>query len=102
MRYIFLRYGDEREVHRRPALGSGRLVAAAPLRPVRTATTLRRREGVWALADGPAAEGGEPLSGCWVVDCGDLDEAVEWAKRLLGEGGGAVEIRPLAPTVSSA
>lgn len=100
MRYVFLRYGPEREVHLRPAAEGCSLVAAVPLRPVQTATTLRREKQSWRLADGPAAESGEPLCGCYVVDCRDLDEAVEWAKALLGAGRGAVEIRPLAPVVS--
>ncbi|HEV8658157.1 MAG TPA: YciI family protein [Thermoanaerobaculia bacterium] len=76
----------------------GSLVSASPLEPTSTATTVRVTGGQTLVSDGPFAETKEQLAGYYILDCADLDEAIEWAARIptacLG-GGGCVEIRPL-------
>lgn len=75
----------------------GRLGPVARLLPTTSATTLRKgREQL--VIDGPFAETKEQLLGFYVVDCADLDQALETAKELAGASGtaGAFEIRPLA------
>ena len=65
------------------------------LQPSATATTVRRREGELLLTDGPFAETREQLGGYYLLECGDLDEAVGWAGQIPGAQWGAVEVRPV-------
>jgi hypothetical protein len=75
----------------------GFLRGAAPLQPPQTATTVRERDGQRLLVDGPFMETKEWLAGYFLVDCPDLDTALELAADCPGcAGPGAVEVRPLA------
>jgi hypothetical protein len=76
---------------------AGLLVAAGRLRPVATATTVRVRAGETELTDGPFAVTKEVLGGYYVLECRDLDEALEQAARipLASYRGGSVEVRPI-------
>jgi hypothetical protein len=65
------------------------------LQPSSTATTVRMRDGELLLTDGPFAETREQLGGYYLLECGDLDEAVGWAGRIPGARWGAVEVRPV-------
>jgi hypothetical protein len=73
----------------------GRLGPVARLLPTTAATTLRK-ENPPVVIDGPFAETKEQLLGFYIVDCKNLDEALD-AARDLGEAnpGGAYEIRPV-------
>jgi hypothetical protein len=71
------------------------LVAGEGLYPTPTATTVRVREGERTVTDGPFAETREQLGGFYVLDCKDLDEAIEWAEKIPGAQSGSVEIRPV-------
>jgi hypothetical protein len=73
----------------------GKLVAAGELSDVAVATTVRRREGEMLITDGPHAETKEYLGGYYIVECADLDEALDIASRLPLVPGGAAEVRPL-------
>jgi hypothetical protein len=76
----------------------GILQGAEPLAPTATAKTVRFEEGKRVLTDGPFAETKEQLAGYYILDCRDIDEAVEWASKIptaCGGGTGCVEIRPL-------
>jgi hypothetical protein len=75
----------------------GRLGPVARLLPTTAATTVRK-SGEPLVLDGPFAETKEQLLGFYVVDCADLDQAVETAKELARASGsaGAFELRPLA------
>jgi len=75
----------------------GVLVAADPLAPPRSATTLRERAGRLVTTDGPFAETREWLGGYFIVDCADLDEALRLAALCPAVATGAVEVRPLIP-----
>ncbi len=74
----------------------GKLGPVARLLPTTTATTLRKDRKPPIVIDGPFAETKEQLLGFYIIDCGDLDEALAIA-RELGEAnpGGAYEIRPV-------
>jgi hypothetical protein len=75
---------------------SGHSSAAEALQPVHTATTVRVRNGRLSVTDGPFAETKEQLLGFYVVDCKNLDEALEVARDLGNANpGGAYEIRPV-------
>src|SRR5262249_59615279 len=70
-------------------------VAAVPLHPVATATSVRVREGKPLVTDGPFAETREQLGGYFVVDARDLDDAIAIAARIPAARFGTVEIRPI-------
>ena len=74
---------------------TGHYVAAAPLHPVSTATSVRVRDGKRLVTDGPFAETREQLGGFFMIDAKDLDEAIGIAARIPGARKGTVEIRPV-------
>ena len=76
----------------------GLLVSASPLEPTGAATTVRMSNGRALVTDGPFAETKEQLAGYYILECHDLDEAIEWASRVPTDcfgGEGCIEIRPL-------
>jgi hypothetical protein len=74
---------------------AGRYLAAAPLHPVSTATSVRVRDARPLVTDGPFAETREQLGGFFMIDADDLDEAIAIAARIPGARKGTVEIRPV-------
>jgi hypothetical protein len=74
---------------------AGVLEGGHGLQPVATATTLRVRDGERMLTDGPYAETKEQLGGYYLLDCKDLDDALNWAARIPEAKTGAVEVRPI-------
>jgi len=86
-----LRYGAfTEEVRRRDLFRAGEA-----LEPTNTATTVRVRDGRAVVTDGPFAETKEFLGGFYLLECRDLDEAIELAKKLPAVERGAIEIRPI-------
>ncbi len=73
---------------------NGQYVAAAPLHPVSTATSVQVREGKSLVTDGPFAETREQLGGYYIIDANDLDEAIAIAARIPPANKGTIEIRP--------
>jgi len=76
----------------------GVLKAADPLAPSNTATTVRVENGKVLVTDGPFAETKEQLAGYYILDCRDLDEALDWAAKIPTSCQGApgyVEVRPI-------
>lgn len=74
---------------------AGKYLAAAPLHPVTTATSIRVRDGKRLVTDGPFAETREQLGGYFLIEAGDLDEAIGIAEQIPGARVGTVEIRPV-------
>ena len=74
---------------------SGRYLAAEALQPVRTAKTVRVRNGKTSITDGPFAETKEILAGFYLVDAGSLDEALEIASKIPPARIGSIEVRPI-------
>jgi len=112
MRYVLLIYASEEDVTRmtqaeRDAVmrshgafaedtqKRGLLTGGAPLQSTRTAKTVRVRKGKTFTTDGPFAETKEQLGGIYVLNCKDLDEAINLAARLPEVSHGTVEIRPV-------
>jgi hypothetical protein len=60
------------------------------------ARVVRVRDGQTVVTDGPFAETKETIGGYFLVDCKDLDQAIEVAQRVPLVDRGSVEIRPLA------
>jgi hypothetical protein len=73
----------------------GVLQGGERLRPAATATTVRVREGEVLTSDGPFAETKEQMAGFYLVDCKDLDEAIEVASKIPGAQHGSIEVRPV-------
>ena len=75
---------------------SGKLVAAEALQPVKTAKTVRVRQGEVRIVDGPFAETKEALLGFWIFDAASLDEALATAREFASHmPGGMLELRPV-------
>jgi hypothetical protein len=73
----------------------GRLGPVARLLPTTSATTLRKQDPPLVI-DGPFAETKEQLLGFYVVDCKNLDDALNVARDLgHANPGGTYEIRPV-------
>lgn len=109
MKYLLLIYADEQawtEAERQHCYGestelahqleaAGQFVAASPLQPVATATSVRVRGGKKTIHDGPFAETREQLGGFFMIDVANLDEAIAIAARIPGARKGTVEVRPV-------
>ncbi len=67
------------------------------LRPVEDAITVKVRGGEVVISDGPFAETMEWIAGYDIIDCRDLDEAIEVAAKHRMARFGRVEIRPVWP-----
>lgn len=74
---------------------TGHFVAASPLHPTSTATSVQVREGRKLITDGPFAETREQLGGYFIVEAKDLDEALAIAARIPSARIGTIEVRPL-------
>jgi hypothetical protein len=73
----------------------GQYLAAAPLHPTSTATSVRVRDGRRLVTDGPFAETREQLGGYFLVEAKDLDEALGIAARIPIARRGTIEVRPV-------
>ena len=73
---------------------AGRRVMGERLRPVEDATTVRRRGGKVLVTEGPFAESREWIVGFDILDCRDLDEAIETASQHPNAATGRIELRP--------
>ena len=80
------------------AIAAAVIRGGAALYPTSTATTVRvsggKGGGVLAT-DGPYADTKEVLTGFYVLECVDLDEAVALAAQIPAAWNGAVEVRPV-------
>jgi len=109
VKYMLLIYGDEqalsdaeREACYRESTqlahqldAAGQYLAASPLYPTSTATSVRVRGGKRLVTDGPFAETREQLGGYYLVEAQDLDEAIAIAERIPLARSGTVEVRPV-------
>ena len=112
MKYAILIYGDETAganatpEHQQQVMDAwwglegelqkeeGLRLAGEALQPTSTATSVRVKDGKPTTTDGPFAETKEQLGGFYLLDCKDLDEAIEWAKKMP-VGTGTLEVRPV-------
>ncbi|MEV4709051.1 YciI family protein [Actinoplanes sp. NPDC049316] len=73
---------------------AGRRLEGDRLAPPSAATTVRVRGGQLLLSDGPFAETKEVIVGYDILECADLDEAIEVARAHPMAWGGRIELRP--------
>src|SRR3954469_4689705 len=104
MRYLLMIAGDETaEEHQYDGCDGwgedlarrGKIHGGGGLRPPSEATTIRVRDGEVLLTDGPFTEAKEQIGGYVVLDCDDLDEALEIAAKHPAATYGSIEVRPL-------
>lgn len=109
MKYLCLVYSEEEKLHSLPdspedpecqayadaVAESGRMLAAEALAPVRTAVTVRQRQGETSVVDGPFAETKEQLTGFYLIEARDLNEAIQVAAGIPAARVGSVEVRPV-------
>jgi len=94
---LFAEYG----AFTKSIVDSGHFKGGEALQPIRTATTIRVREGKTLTTDGPFAETREQLGGFYLVEAKDLDEALSIAARIPSAKVGCVEVRPILPSPGS-
>jgi hypothetical protein len=107
MKYLCLVYLDEKRLDELPdedcvaydaaIRDSGHCIASEALQSVQTATTLRVRDGKLSVTDGPFAETKEQLTGFYMIEAKDLDEAIRIAAGIPPARTGSIEIRPIRP-----
>ena len=112
MQYMLLIYQNEKEVDAGPAsaksamhaeygaftqsiVKDGIFKAGDALQRATTATTVRVRNGKTMTTDGPFAETREQLSGYYLIEAKDLDQAIGIASRVPSAKHGSIEIRPI-------
>ena len=69
--------------------------AGEALQPTSTATSVRVRNGERLVTEGPFAETKEHLGGFYLLDCKDLDEAIDMAAQIPSAKFGTIEVRPI-------
>jgi len=107
MKYLCLVYLDEKRLNELPdedcvaydaaIRDSGHCLASEALQSVHTATSVRVRDGKVSVTDGPFAETKEQLTGFYMIEARDLDEAIRIAADIPPARVGCIEVRPIRP-----
>ena len=107
MKYLCLVYLDEKRLNELPdedcvaydaaIRDSGHCLASEALQSVHTATSVRVRDGKVSVTDGPFAETKEQLTGFYMIEAQDLDEAIRIAADIPPARVGCIEVRPIRP-----
>lgn len=108
MLYMFLLHWNEDEPAMTPedtirehfafadeARARGAYVFSEAIGGTAAATTVRVRDGKTMITDGPFAEAKEVMGGFYILDCRDLDEALEYAAKIPDARSAGVEVRPV-------
>jgi hypothetical protein len=111
LKYICLVYGEEKEIaamtddacmaYDQSLRESGRCLASEALEPIRTAKSVRVRNGKVTVRDGPFTESKECLAGFYLIEAADMDEAVEVAAKIPPAQAGTIEVRPIRELVAT-
>jgi hypothetical protein len=67
------------------------------LGPLSEARTIQIRAGEMMVGDGPVSEQTVQIAGFNILECADLDEALEVASKNPGASFGILELRPIEP-----
>jgi hypothetical protein len=111
LKYLCLVYGEEKQMavmiddecmaYDQALRDAGKCLASEALHPVRTATTVRVRDGKVSITDGPFAETKECLAGFYLIDAADLNDAIQIASQIPPAQVGSIEIRPIRELTST-
>ncbi len=112
MKYLCLIYDEEKKLAAMPKAAfealmgeyfaftkaiqeSGHYLGGNELQSVRSAMTVRIRNGQMSATDGPFAETKEQLGGYYLIEATDLNEAIQIASRIPSAKIGSIEVRPI-------
>lgn len=111
MKFLCLVYGEEKDItamtddecmaYDQSLRTSGRCLASEALQPVRTAKSVRVRNGKVSVRDGPFTETKECLAGFYLIEASNMDDAVQVAARIPPAQAGTIEVRPVRELVST-
>jgi hypothetical protein len=111
LKYVCLVYGEEKKIgamtdnecmaYDQGLRNAGRCLASEALQPVRTAETVRVRNGKVSVTDGPFAETKEILAGFYLIDAADLNDAIQIASKIPPAQVGSIEVRPVRELTST-
>jgi hypothetical protein len=111
MKFVCLVYAEEKQIgamtddecmaYDQALRNSGRCLASEALQPVRTAKTVRVRNGKSSITDGPFTETKECLAGFYLVDAANFDEAIQIASQIAPARVGSIEVRPVRELMST-
>jgi hypothetical protein len=111
LKYLCLVYGEEKEIgamtddecmdYDQALRKAGRCLASEALQPVRTAATVRVRNGKVAIRDGPFTETKECLAGFYLIEAANLNDAIQVASHMPPARVGSIEVRPVRELTST-
>lgn len=111
MKYLCLVYGEEKDIggmtddecmaYDQALRSAGRCLASEALEPVRTAATVRVRNGKVAVRDGPFTETKECVAGFYLIEAADLNDAIQMASQMPPARVGSIEVRPVRELIST-
>jgi hypothetical protein len=111
LKYVCLVYGEEKEItamtddecmaYDQSLRNTGRCLASEALQPVRTAATVRVRNGKVSIRDGPFTETKECLAGFYLIEAADLNDAIQIASQIPPARVGSIEVRPVRELTST-
>jgi len=111
LKFVCLVYGEEKKIgamtddecmaHDQALRSTGRCLASEALQPVRTAKTVRVRNGKTSITDGPFTETKECLAGFYLIDAADFNDAVHIASQIAPARVGSIEVRPVRELIST-
>jgi hypothetical protein len=111
LKYVCLVYGEEKEIgamtddecmaYDQDLRNAGRCVASEALQSVRTAKTVRVRDGKLSITDGPFTETKECLAAFYLIEAATLDDAIQAASEIPPARVGSIEIRPVRDLTST-
>ena len=93
---------DECMAYDQALRNSGRCLASEALQPVRTAATVRVRNGKVSVTDGPFTETKECLAGFYLIEAADRNDAIQIASQIPPAQVGSIEVRPVRQLTSTA
>ena len=112
MKYLCLVYGEEKDIaamtddecmaYDQSLRDTGRCLASEALQPVRTAKSVRVRNGKVSVRDGPFTETKECLAGFYLIEANNMEEAVRLAAKIPPAQAGTIEVRPIRELVGTA
>jgi hypothetical protein len=78
------------------AVKAGVIVATGGIAPTAQGAKVTLSDGQFTVVDGPFTEAKELVGGWALMECRDMDEAIEWTKRFLSVlGAGESRVRPV-------
>jgi hypothetical protein len=105
VKFLCLVYGEEKEIaamtddecmaYDRSLRDAGHCLASEALQPVRTAASVRLRDGKVSVRDGPFTETKEILAGFYLIDAADMNDAIQVASKMPPARVGTIEVRPV-------